>query len=50
MDGTKELPEKGVTVHGQRVWNLRFADDIDLIDKSPAGILTKSVKTASATG
>ena len=38
MDGTKELPEKGVTVHGQRVWNLRFADDIDLIDKSPAGI------------
>ena len=40
MDGTKELPEKGVTIglHGQRVWNLRFADDIDLIDKSPTGI------------
>ena len=38
MDGTKELPEKGVTIHGQKVWNLRFADDIDLIDKSPAGI------------
>jgi len=33
-----------------KVWNLRFADDIDLIDKSPAGIqemITKSVRTAA---
>ena len=33
LGGMKEVKGKVVTVHGKRVWNQSFADDIDLIDK-----------------
>ena len=32
MDAVKDLAEKGVKIHGREVYNLKFADDIDLLD------------------
>ena len=32
MDAVKMLAEKGIRIHGREVYNLKFADDIDLLD------------------
>ena len=34
MDKIKNRVNSGVSVHGNRVNNLRFADDIDIIEQS----------------
>ena len=34
MDKIKNRENSGVSVHGNRVNNLRFADDIDIIEQS----------------
>ena len=34
MDKIKNIENSGVSVHGNRVDNLRFADDIDIIEQS----------------
>jgi len=34
MDKIKNREDSGVSVHGNRVNNLRFADDIDIIEQS----------------
>ena len=34
MDKIKNRENRGVSVHGNRVNNLRFADDIDIIEQS----------------
>ena len=34
MDAVYELSEKGVKIQGRELYNLKFADDIDLLDKT----------------
>ena len=33
MDGINEMEDKGVIIQGLPIYNLQFADDLDLIDK-----------------
>ena len=35
MDGINEMEDKGVIIQGLSIYNLKFADDVDLIDKDP---------------
>ena len=34
MEGVKEENEEGVTIQGRRINNLRFTDDVDLIEEN----------------
>ena len=36
MDAVKKLASKGIKVQGEEIYNLKFADDIDLLDSSYA--------------
>jgi len=33
VDGINEMEDKGVIIQGLPIYNLKFADDVDLIDK-----------------
>jgi len=44
MDGINETEDKGVIIQGLPIYNLKFADDVDLIDKDPDNLRVMSNK------